>query len=55
MTVISATLPSFRAGGGMAQDFFVKPILNSPYEYLGHHWELDESGQPNDTIFHDAP
>ena len=27
-------------------EFFLKPILNSPYEYPGRHWELDETGQP---------
>ena len=27
-------------------EFFRKPILNSPYEYPGRHWELDETGQP---------
>jgi len=26
--------------------FFEKPILNSPYEYPNRHWELDKSGQP---------
>ena len=26
--------------------FFEKPILNSPYEYPSRHWELDEQGQP---------
>ena len=31
-------------------DFFLKPILNSPYEYPGRHWELDESGQPTNRI-----
>jgi type III restriction enzyme len=27
-------------------DFFQQPILNSPYERPGRHWELDDSGQP---------
>jgi len=31
-------------------DFFDQPILNSPYEYPGRHWELDESGQPTGEI-----
>ena len=31
-------------------EFFLKPILNSPYEYPGRHWELDESGQPTNRI-----
>lgn len=30
--------------------FFKSPILNSPYEYPGQHWELDESGQPTERI-----
>ena len=31
-------------------EFFLKPILNSPYEYPGRHWELDETGQPTNGI-----
>jgi type III restriction enzyme len=34
----------------MANPFFERPILNSPYEYPGRHWELDESGQPTQQI-----
>lgn len=30
--------------------FFDKPILNSPYEYPGRHWELDLAGHPTDTV-----
>ncbi|MCZ8122350.1 MAG: DEAD/DEAH box helicase family protein [Magnetospirillum sp.] len=30
----------------MTIDFFAHPILNSPYEFPGAHWELDEEGQP---------
>jgi type III restriction enzyme len=30
--------------------FFERPILNSPYEYPGRHWELDEQGQPTQAI-----
>jgi type III restriction enzyme len=30
--------------------FFEKPIINSPYEYPGKHWELDESGQPTQIL-----
>ena len=30
----------------MANQFFEKPILNSPYEYPRKYWELDETGQP---------
>ncbi|MEJ7595789.1 MAG: DEAD/DEAH box helicase family protein [Planctomycetaceae bacterium] len=32
------------------EDFFTQPILNSPYEYPGRHWELDKSGQPTTLI-----
>ena len=31
-------------------DFFEQPILNSPYNYPKKHWELDESGQPTQSI-----
>ena len=34
----------------MRNIFFEHPILNSPYEYLGRHWELDDSGQPTQKI-----
>lgn len=30
--------------------FFERPILNSPYQYPGRHWELDETGQPTQRI-----
>ena len=30
----------------MTANFFTQPILNSPYDYPGRHWELDETGQP---------
>jgi len=30
--------------------FFERPILNSPYEYPGRHWELDETGQPTQQV-----
>jgi len=30
----------------MDNRFFEHPILNSPYEYPKHHWELDSEGQP---------
>ncbi len=35
------------------QRFFDQPILNSPYETPGRHWELDESGQPTHTILNE--
>ncbi len=34
----------------MSNQFFEKPILNSPYEYPSRHWELDSSGQPTQQI-----
>ena len=34
----------------MANPFFDKPILNSPYEYPWQHWDLDPSGMPTGTI-----
>jgi type III restriction enzyme len=34
----------------MADSFFEKPILNSPYEFPSRHWELDEDGQPTNRI-----
>ena len=30
--------------------FFEHPILNSPYERPGRHWELDQAGQPTQNI-----
>ena len=30
----------------MSEEFFKRPILNSPYDYPGRHWQLDASGQP---------
>jgi len=34
----------------MADQFFEKPILNSPYTYPAQHWELDSDGQPTNQI-----
>ncbi|MCC6266784.1 MAG: DEAD/DEAH box helicase family protein [Dehalococcoidia bacterium] len=34
----------------MDNAFFDRPILNSPYEYPGRHWELDEAGQPTQQV-----
>jgi type III restriction enzyme len=34
----------------MSSLFFDKPILNSPYELPGRHWELDSAGQPTQKI-----
>ncbi|MCF8109767.1 MAG: DEAD/DEAH box helicase family protein, partial [Desulfohalobiaceae bacterium] len=34
----------------MPDQFFKQPVLNSPYDYPGRHWELDEQGQPTQRI-----
>lgn len=34
----------------MDNQFFERPILNSPYEYPSRHWELDAQGQPTQKI-----
>ena len=34
----------------MNNQFFEKPILNSPYDYPSRHWELDDQGQPTQQI-----
>jgi type III restriction enzyme len=34
----------------MTGNFFERPILNTPYEYPGRHWELDADGQPTNRI-----
>jgi len=34
----------------MDNQFFERPILNSPYEYPSRHWELDSSGQPTGKL-----
>jgi len=34
----------------MSDIFFQKPILNSPYELPGRHWELDADGQPTTKV-----
>lgn len=34
----------------MSDEFFEKPILNSPYERPSKHWELDEAGQPTLSV-----
>ena len=32
------------------QQFFERPILNSPYGFPGRHWELDADGQPTNRV-----
>ncbi|NOK59064.1 MAG: restriction endonuclease [Chloroflexi bacterium AL-W] len=34
----------------MTEQFFEQPILNSPYKYPSHHWELDEDRKPTNRI-----
>ena len=34
----------------MANSFFNRPILNSPYEYPARHWKLEEDGRPTNQI-----
>ena len=34
----------------MAEQFFDRPVLNSPYEYPARHWELDEDGQSTNRV-----
>jgi type III restriction enzyme len=34
----------------MDNQFFERPILNSPYEDPREHWELDEQGQPTQRV-----
>jgi type III restriction enzyme len=34
----------------MSASFFKEPILNSPYEFPGRHWELDPQGRPTQRI-----
>ena len=34
----------------MADSFFTKPIINSPYESPTRHWELDGEGQPTHRL-----
>jgi type III restriction enzyme len=34
----------------VSDQFFERPILNSPYAYPSHHWELDSTGQPTQKV-----
>ena len=34
----------------MTDQFFERPILNSPYACPTRHWELDDDGQPTNQI-----
>ena len=37
----------------MTNEFFSRPILNSPYEYPSRHWELDPTGQPTGQVLNE--
>jgi type III restriction enzyme len=39
-----------KLSGVMDNQFFERPILNSPYDDPRRHWELDEQGQPTQLI-----
>ena len=54
-TACPATIPeedpaSKFEGRQVDESFFERPILNSPYEYPGRHWELDAERQPTNRI-----
>ncbi len=34
----------------MSEQFFERPIINSPYEQPQQHWELDDEGQPTNQL-----
>jgi len=34
----------------VTDEFFERPVLNSPYAYPARHWELDSDGQPTNRI-----
>lgn len=34
----------------MSNEFFERPVLNSPYAYPMRHWELDDQGQPTQRV-----
>ena len=40
---------------GVENEFFSKPILNSPHEYPSQHWELDNKGQRIPSNYRAAP
>ena len=49
----NASLPSGSGRTGTAETpdrFHERPILNSPYEYPGRHWELDEDNRPTNRV-----
>jgi type III restriction enzyme len=41
---------AIQVGLRMDNQFFERPILNSPYDYPARYWELDEHGQPTQRI-----
>ena len=48
--VSGETTATGEAGETPSDTFYARPILNSPYEYPGRHWELDESNRPTNRI-----
>jgi len=34
----------------VTEEFFERPIINSPYDYPAKHWELDDTGQPTHQL-----
>ncbi|HEX6694066.1 MAG TPA: hypothetical protein VF035_05095, partial [Longimicrobiales bacterium] len=49
-TTLHDPFPPPKSHALMSTAFFDKPILNSPYERPGRHWELDDEGQPTQRI-----
>jgi type III restriction enzyme len=49
-TTSAGAFGSMRRKSTMENRFFEQPVLNSPYEYPGRHWELDGQGQPTQWI-----
>ncbi len=44
------TEASATEASGTEDRFYDRPIVNSPYEYPRHHWELDENNRPTNRI-----
>ena len=39
----------------MSNQFFERPIVNSPYKHPQQYWELDETGQPTGVLADRGP
>lgn len=48
--IVSALGALKRAERHLSDLFFERPILNSPYQYPGRHWELAPDGQPTQQV-----